>query len=41
VDAIVADAAARPMVDLTATDFEIRDDGKPVPIDARFRQGAG
>lgn len=33
VDAIVADADGHPIVDLTATDFEVLDDGKPVPID--------
>jgi VWFA-related protein len=37
VDAIVADANGQPMTDLSAADFEILDDGKPVPIDrARF-----
>ena len=33
VDAIVADPNGQPMVDLTAADFELLDDGKPVPID--------
>jgi VWFA-related protein len=33
VDAIVADPNGQPIVDLTATDFELLDDGKPVPID--------
>jgi VWFA-related protein len=33
VDAIVADANGQPIVDLTAADFEMLDDGKPVPID--------
>jgi VWFA-related protein len=33
VDAIVTDQDNRPLVDLTAADFELLDDGKPVPID--------
>ena len=33
VDAIVADANGQPMTELVAADFEILDDGKPVPID--------
>ncbi len=33
VDAIVTDQDSRPLVDLTAADFELLDDGKPVPID--------
>jgi VWFA-related protein len=33
VDAIVADANGQPMTDLAAADFEVLDDGKPVPID--------
>jgi VWFA-related protein len=33
VDAIVADPNGQPVVDLTATDFELFDDGKPVAID--------
>ena len=33
VDAIVTDADGHPLVDLTAADFELLDDGKPVPID--------
>ena len=38
VDAIVADADGRPIVDLTASDFALLDDGRPVPID-RARMG--
>src|SRR5947207_2855988 len=33
VDAIVADAAGEAIVDLTAADFEVLDDGRPVPIE--------
>jgi VWFA-related protein len=33
VDAIVADSNGQPMVDLTAADFDLLDDGKPVAID--------
>jgi VWFA-related protein len=33
VDAIVTGEDRRPVVDLTAADFELLDDGKPVPID--------
>ncbi len=33
VDAVVTDADRRPMVDLTAADFEVLDDGKPVAVD--------
>jgi VWFA-related protein len=33
VDAIVADANGQPVTELSAGDFEILDDGKPVPID--------
>ena len=33
VDAIVADADGRPVGDLTAADFDVLDDGKPVTID--------
>jgi VWFA-related protein len=33
VDAIVADANGQPVTELSAADFEILDDGKPVPID--------
>ena len=33
VDAIVSDPNGQPIVDLTAADFELLDDGKPVPID--------
>jgi VWFA-related protein len=32
VDAIVADASGQPIVDLAAGDFEVLDDGRPVPI---------
>ena len=34
VDAIVTDEGRRPVVDLAAADFELLDDGKPVPIDS-------
>jgi VWFA-related protein len=33
VDAIVTDESGRPLTDLTVADFEVFDDGKPVPID--------
>ena len=33
VDAIVSDPDGRPMVELTAADFELLDDGKPMAID--------
>src|SRR5829696_6942841 len=33
VDAIVTDSDGRPLTDLTAADFEVFDDGKPVTID--------
>ena len=33
VDAIVSDAGGRPIVDLIASDFDLLDDGKPVPVD--------
>jgi VWFA-related protein len=33
VDAVVTDSDRRPIVDLTATDFEVLDDGKPVAVD--------
>ena len=33
VDAIVADANGQPVTELSANDFEVFDDGKPVPID--------
>jgi VWFA-related protein len=33
VDAIVADASGQPIVDLAASDFEVLDDGRPMPID--------
>jgi VWFA-related protein len=33
VDAIVADAGGQPIADLAAADFEVLDDGRPMPID--------
>jgi len=33
VDAIVTDASGRPVVDLTAADFEVLDDGRRVPLE--------
>ena len=33
VDAIVSDQNGQPLTDLTAADFELLDDGKPMPID--------
>src|SRR4051794_29773329 len=32
VDAIVSDSNGRPIIDLTADDFEVTDDGRPVPL---------
>src|SRR5436190_22353437 len=32
VDAIVSDASGQPIMDLAAADFEVLDDGRPVPI---------
>jgi len=41
VDAVVADGSGRPVTDLTAADFEVADDGAPVPVTAfRFISAA-
>ena len=41
VDAIVTDAVGRPVIDLSASDFEVLDDGARVPIErVRFLGGA-